>query len=126
MTDFDNLARRYIAAFNESDEAARKDLIAAVFTPDATYTDPMADVSGHDGIGAFLGAAREQLSGFEFRVLGPVDAHHGQARFRWEAGPTEVLDGPGDAPVIGFDVVVTGDDGRITRVHGFLDAVPAA
>ncbi len=124
MTDFDDVARRYIAAFNEGDDAARKDRIADLFTADATYTDPMADVSGHDGIGAFLTAAREQLAGFEFRLLGPVDAHHGQARFRWEAGPSELLDGPGDAPVIGFDVVVTGDDGRITRVHGFLDAVP--
>ena len=126
MTDFDDLARRYIAAFNESDDAARRDRIARLFTPDATYTDPMADVAGHDGIDGFVGAARSQLAGFEFRLLGPVDAHHDQARFRWEAGPTDVLDGPGEAPVIGFDVVVTGDDGRITSVHGILDAVPAA
>lgn len=126
MTDFDDVARRYIAAFNEPDAAARRERIAGLFAPDATYTDPMADVSGVDGIDGFVGAAKAQLAGFEFRLLGPVDAHHDQARFRWEAGPTEVLDGPGDAPVIGFDVVVTGDDGRITRVHGFLDAVPAA
>ncbi|TCK21042.1 nuclear transport factor 2 family protein [Pseudonocardia endophytica] len=126
MTDFTDLAQRYIAAFNESDDATRHDRIAGLFTPEATYTDPMAAVAGHDGIAGFVGAARTQLAGFEFRLLGPVDAHHDQARFRWEAGPTEVLDGPGDAPVIGFDVVVAGDDGRIAAVHGFLDAVPAA
>lgn len=125
MTDFDDLARRYIAAFNEPDGTARRKLVADLFTPDATYTDPMADVAGHDGIDGVLGAARAQLAGFEFRLLGPVDAHHDQARFRWAAGPAEVLDGPGDAPVVGFDVLVTGDDGRITTVHGFLDAVPA-
>lgn len=126
MADFDDLAHRYIAAFNETDPARRLGRVAELFTPDAGYTDPLAEVTGHDGIAGFIGAAQRQLAGFEFRLHGPVDAHHTQARFRWVAGPAEALDGPGDAPVVGFDVVVTGADGRIERVHGFLDAVPAS
>jgi hypothetical protein len=49
-----------------------------------------------------------------------VDAHHQQARFTWGLGPEGA-----EPVVIGFDVAVTGEDGRITSVHGFLDKVPA-
>lgn len=114
MTDFTELAHRYIGAFNETDPITRKQQVAALFATDATYTDPLADVAGHDGIDAFLAAAQQQLAGFEFELAGPVDAHHGQARFRWSAGP-----------VVGFDVVVVDDEGRIRSVYGFLDAVPS-
>lgn len=125
MTDFDDIARRYIAAWNETDPTARKQKVAELWSTTGTYTDPLAAVAGHDGIDGFIGAAQAQFPGFEFRLLGPVDAHHGQARFRWQAGPPELLDTGGDAPVIGFDVVVTGPDRRIEHVYGFLDAVPA-
>ena len=34
-------------------------------------------------------------------------------------------DGNADAPIAGFDVAVTGGDGRLRSVLGFLDRVPA-
>ncbi|MGI5128261.1 nuclear transport factor 2 family protein [Pseudonocardia sp. CA-107938] len=123
MTEFTAIAERYIAAFNETDPTARKERVAALFAGDATYTDPLADVAGHDGIDGFLDAAQQQLAGFTFRLAGDVDGHHRQARFRWVAGPAGVADE--DAPVVGFDVIVLDGDGRIRSVHGFLDAVPA-
>jgi hypothetical protein len=55
-----------------------------------------------------------------FRLAGPVDAHHDQARFTWELGP----DGA-DALVVGFDVAQRDSDGRLALVLGFLDKVPA-
>lgn len=126
MTDFDDIARRYIDAWNETDPSARREKVTALWAPGGTYTDPLADVAGHDGIDGFIGAAQQQLAGFEFRLLGPVDAHHDQARFRWEAGPAGALDSGDAAPVVGFDVVVADADGRLERVHGFLDRAPAA
>lgn len=126
MTDFDDIARRYIDAWNETDPVARKEKVAALWAPGGTYTDPFADVAGHDGIDGFIGAAQRQLAGLEFRLLGLVDAHHDQARFRWEAGPPEALDPGAEAPVVGFDVVVADADGRLERVYGFLDRAPAA
>lgn len=50
-----------------------------------------------------------------------MDANHDQARFTWHLGPAG-----GEPVVIGFDVVVLSEDGRIASVHGFLDKVPAA
>ena len=61
-----------------------------------------------------------QFPGFVFTPAGPVDAHHQQARFTWGLGPAGA-----EPVVVGFDVAVTGDDGRITTVLGFLDKVPA-
>ena len=125
MTDFTALAERYVAAFDEADPTARKARVAELFTTDVRYTDPLADVTGHDGVAGFLGAAREKLAGFEFRLHGEVDAHHDRARFRWQAAPPEVFAAGAEPPVVGFDVIVTDGDGRIAQVHGLLDVVPA-
>lgn len=46
--------------------------------------------------------------------------HHNQARFGWELGPAGA-----PAPIVGFDVAVIDDAGRIQTVLGFLDKVPA-
>jgi len=56
---------------------------------------------------------------------GPVDGHHGQARFTWALGPDD-SNVVGEAPVVGFDVVTLDDAGKITSVLGFLDRVPTA
>ena len=91
-----------------------------VFAEDATYTDPLAAVSGGDGIDQFIGAAQAQFAGMQFSLAGPVDAHHDQARFTWHLGAP----GNQDPFVIGFDVAIL-DNGRIRSVYGFLDKVPA-
>ena len=118
MTDFDNLARDYIEAWNAgADQRAEK--VAAVFAPDATYTDPLADVAGREAITATIAAVQEQFAGCTFRLAGPVDGHHGQARFGWVLGPGT------DELAVGFDVVRLDAAGRIRTVLGFLDKVPA-
>jgi hypothetical protein len=61
-----------------------------------------------------------QFPGFVFTLAGPVDAHHRQARFTWGLGP----DGA-EPLIVGSDVAVTDDDGRLVTVLGFLDQVPA-
>ena len=125
MTDFTALAERYVGVFNETDPATRKGLVAELFTADCTFTDPLADVAGHDGVDGFVNAAQQKLAGCEFRRYGDVDAHHDRARFRWAAASPEAWAAGAEPPVIGFDVVVVDADGRIDQVHGFLDAVPA-
>ncbi|KUL33978.1 polyketide cyclase [Streptomyces sp. NRRL F-4489] len=113
-------AERYLAAWNATDEGERKAAIAAAFTEEATYTDPLVEVAGHDGLAAAIAGARQQFPGFVFRPLGAVDGHHDIARFGWELVAPD-----GSAPVAGFDVVRLAGDGRIRAVSGFLDRVPA-
>ncbi|MFB6846787.1 nuclear transport factor 2 family protein [Streptomyces sp. NPDC056373] len=112
---------RYFEAWNADDAAARATAVAAAWTEDGRYTDPLADVSGHDGIAAVIAAAREQFAGFEFRLTGGVDGHHDIARFSWEL----VSAADGSAPVAGSDVIILDGQGRIRAVLGFLDRVPA-
>ena len=121
MTDFDTLAQRYIAAWNETDADARSAAVAALYAEDARYTDPLVDAEGREAIAATIGAVQQQFPGFVFRLAGPVDAHPDQARFSWELGPA----GAAEAPIVGFDVAVRNGDGRLASVFGFLDRVPS-
>ncbi|WP_328539164.1 nuclear transport factor 2 family protein [Streptomyces sp. NBC_00344] len=112
---------RYFTAWNAEGPEDIAQAVAAAWSEDGSYTDPLADVAGHQGIAAVIAAAGEQFRGFEFRQTGPVDGHHGVARFSWEL--VSAVDG--SAPVAGSDVIALADDGRIRTVHGFLDRVPA-
>lgn len=120
MSDINELVQRYLTAWNETDAEQRKAVLAEVFAADATYTDPLVTVRGHAELDAAIAGVQEQFGGPVFSLGGAVDAHHDIARFTWNLGPE------GAEPlIVGFDVAVIGDDGRITQVLGFLDKVPA-
>lgn len=116
MTD---IITRYLECWNEADPAARRKLVEDVFTSDASYVDPMAEAHGVDAIGATIGAVQAQFPDFVFSAIGAPDAHHNQVRFAWGLGPAGA-----EAPIVGFDVAVTNEDGRISAVFGFLDKIP--
>ncbi|MGA5499630.1 nuclear transport factor 2 family protein [Streptomyces umbrinus] len=118
---YETAVARYFEAWNAGGEETLTKAVTAAWTADGTYTDPLADVRGHEGIAAVIAGAHEQFPGFEFRLTGAVDGHHDLARFSWEL----VAVADGSAPVAGFDVITLSDDGRIRSVHGFLDRVPA-
>lgn len=105
MTDYTEMAQRYIDTWNETDPAARRAAVDQLYTEDARYVDPLGVADGREAIAALIGAVQQQFPGFSFRLAGSVDGHHDQARFGWEFGP---------------------DAGRIQTVLGFLDKVPAA
>lgn len=118
---YETAAARYLEAWNATEPEALRKAVAAAWAEDGSYTDPLADVRGHEGVAAVIAAAHEQFPGFVFRPLGTVDGHHDTARFGWEL----VNEADGSAPVAGFDVVTLDAEGRIRQVLGFLDRVPA-
>ncbi|MGW7509880.1 nuclear transport factor 2 family protein [Streptomyces massasporeus] len=118
---YEDVVARYFEAWNAEDPAARAKAVAAAWTEDGGYTDPLADVRGHEEIAAVIAAAREQFPGFAFRLTGVVDGHHDIARFSWELVSTA----DGSAPVAGSDVITLDGQDRIRAVLGFLDRVPA-
>lgn len=118
MTNPADIAETYIAAWNETDAAARKAMIADTWTGDATYVDPMAAVEGHAGVDALIAGVQERFPGFRFALIGEPDGHGEHVRFSWGLGP----DGA-DAPIKGTDYVRV-KDGRLKSVTGFLDQVP--
>ena len=114
-----DLIESYLACWNETDSATRRELIAKTWADDASYVDPLVDAHGHDAIDAAIAATQGQFPGHAFALAGPVDTHHNVARFSWG------LSRDGDDPlVLGSDVASVGADGRLARVVGFLDKVP--
>ncbi|MFE0255884.1 nuclear transport factor 2 family protein [Streptomyces sp. NPDC059010] len=112
---------RYFEAWNAREPAALARAVATAWTPLGSYTDPLADVRGQEGIVAVVAAAQAQFPGFAFRLTGSVEGHHDTARFSWEL----VNEADGSAPVAGSDVITLDAEGRIVSVLGFLDRVPA-
>ncbi|MFE6667983.1 nuclear transport factor 2 family protein [Streptomyces sp. NPDC057697] len=121
MTVHEDAVRRYFAAWNATTAEETAKAVAAAFTETATYTDPLADVRGHEGLAAAIDGAHQQFPGFEFRLAGTPDGHHDLVRFSWE-----LVSADGSAPVAGSDVIALAEDGRIASVSGFLDRVPGA
>jgi hypothetical protein len=114
-----DLVRAYLAIWNEADAAARQAQIARTWTDDATYTDPLFDVAGHEGIEAMIAGFHAQFPGVTFRQIGEIEAHHDRVRFSWELVPAG-----GDTVIAaGTDVGVI-EDGRLRSVTGFFDQAP--
>jgi hypothetical protein len=120
--DTTKLVEGYFAMWNEADAAARREVVTATWTPDATYVDPMFGADGYDGLDTMVAAVHEQFPGHVFRLTGDVDAHHDRLRWTFALVPEA-----GGAPVAtGLDVAVVAADGRLSHVTGFLDAPAAA
>jgi SnoaL-like domain len=120
MSDTVILVQRYLDVWNETDPDRRREAVEALWTENARYLDPVASAAGHEEISNLIGAVQDQLPGHVFRLLDGFDSHHNLTRFSWELVPAT----GGESLVEGFDVAVTGDDGRIESVLGFLDKVP--
>jgi hypothetical protein len=122
MSTVQQLVEQYIATWNATDPAERRKLVDTYWAADASYVDPLVEATGRDAVDATIGAVQAQFPGLEFSLgEGGVDAHHQQARFTWNLGPA------GAEPlVVGFDVLVADEEGRIASVLGFLDKVPTA
>ncbi len=118
---YENAVARYFDAWNAREAGTRAKAVAAAWTADGTYTDPLTDAGGHEQLAAVIAGVHEQFPGFFFRPVGTVDGHHDTARFSWEL----VSEADGSAPVAGSDVITLAEDGRIKAVLGFLDRVPA-
>jgi SnoaL-like domain len=118
MTDHLNtLINRYIDAWNETDGGRRRELVAATWTEDGSYLDPLMSGAGHDSIATMIGLAQQQFPEHRFELSFGPDAHNDRVRFAWR------LYGPeGDAPVAGgVDFATVADDGRLASVTGFLE-----
>ncbi len=119
MSDLNQIARNYIAAWNETDPVRRQAALAAAFTADATYRDPLMQAEGQDGIAALIDGVQQRFAGCRFVLKGEPDGFADCIRFSWGLGP----DGA-ESIVDGTDVA-TIEGGRLKTVTGFLDKVPA-
>jgi hypothetical protein len=118
MIESNTVVNTYIACWNERDSDARQALVAATFTDDADYLDPLMSGRGVDEIAAMIGAAQQQFPDHEFSLSADPDIHSDRLRFSWRLA----LSG-GPAVAGGTDFAVLAGDGRLQSVTGFLDPV---
>jgi hypothetical protein len=120
MTDHKTIASRYIDLWNERAPARRREILAANWTSDARYVDPLMSGDGHDGVDALIAGVQQRFPDFRFTLIGEPNGFGDHVRFSWGLGPVG-----GDSPIKGTDFAVL-SDGRIRSISGFLDQVPAA
>jgi SnoaL-like domain len=87
MSHLTDLIDAYIAMWNETNDARRRELIARVWTEDARYLDPALEGEGRSGIDTMVRGVQERFPGHRFRRTSDVDSHHDRLRFGWELGP---------------------------------------
>ena len=114
-TTTDQTIDTYFTAWNEPDRDARVALVAQAFTADGHYVDPLSDVAGTDGIADMMEGVRAQFPGATLQRTGDIDAHHNLLRFPWSATGAD-----GAVIVVGIDVCVMADDGRVQALAGFF------
>jgi hypothetical protein len=119
MSDVTNTVDAYIAMWNETDPATRAETIRVAWTDDGHYVDPLMESQGHEGLSAMIDGAQAQFPGHSIRRTSGVDVHHGLVRFSWE-----LVGEVGAVAVAGLDVGVLADDGRFSRIAGFLGDLP--
>ncbi|CAM5763338.1 hypothetical protein LMIY3S_00779 [Labrys miyagiensis] len=120
MSDPATIAKTYIATWNEADPARRQALLAATWTEDAVYVDPLMRGEGPEQIDGLIAAVQQRFPDFRFALVGEADGYGDHVRFSWQLGPNG-----GEAPIKGTDFVQL-EYGRLRRVSGFLDQIPAA
>jgi hypothetical protein len=118
MTNAAQIADRYIAVWNETDQVRRGELLVEGWAERATYVDPMMAAEGREAIGALIGAVHERFPGFRFRLDGRADGYQDKVRFSWTLGPEAEAD-----MIKGTDFIVV-EGGRLKSITGFLDRVP--
>jgi hypothetical protein len=119
MTNINSVASSYIDLLNERSPGRRREILAANWTSDAKYIDPLMSGDGHDGVEALIEGVQQRFPEFRFRLLGEPNGFGDHVRFSWGLGPDGV-----DSPIKGTDYAVV-RDGRIASITGFLDQVPA-
>ncbi|GLW09472.1 hypothetical protein Misp01_46010 [Microtetraspora sp. NBRC 13810] len=120
MTDPNDLARRYVAVWNDPDPAARRTAIAALFAPGATHHTPSRQARGHAELEARVAESHDTWVApgtHVFRAVPGADGHHDAVRLNWEM----VERATGTVASVGFDFLTVDADGRILTDHQFID-----
>ena len=114
--DATQLIDRYCEVWSEPDAGRRAELLAAVWAPGATYTDPSVYAASAGELLAHIANVQARRPGAKVLRTSRVDRHHRVARFAWH-----VVQADGTVLPEGTDIAFVSADGTvIERIVGFF------
>ena len=139
MSDIDprELARRYVAAWNEPDAGLRRKAIAGLWTEDGAhilqppqeireaaralgFTSTTLQARGHDALEVRVTRAFEEFVApgeFTFRARDNAERLGNVVKFNWEMVPAR----GGQVAGVGLEIFILDEDGRIKTDYQFIE-----
>lgn len=115
--NYNKLADRYIAVWNEPDPQIRRKLIDELWAEDGAYHNRLFTVWGRDMIENIVAAAHAEYSarGFTFKSQNGSYGHHNGVRVGWVL----VAAGTGEVDTLCEDFLLLNDEGQIVADYQF-------
>ena len=111
--DLGDVIGRFFMAWNTLDPEARRAMLASAVTPEITFRDPYAAVTGVDDLAAHIGAVHTFMPGMALTPAGEARQCQGTALCEWVA-----RDADGQPRGAGTNVFTLAPDGRILACVG--------
>ena len=110
------LIDRHCEVWSDPDAAHRAELLASVWAPHGTYTDPSVHAGDAAALLSHIAKVQARRPGARVLRTSQVDVHHGIARFAWH-----VVQDDGTTLPEGIDIAFLAADGTtIERIIGFF------
>jgi hypothetical protein len=120
MSEINDLAKRYIAVWNEQDAQARAASVAELWATEGIEFTESSQFKGHPALVDRVAQAHAEFvddGGFVFEVGDEVNGHHDAAVFTTRMVPAT----GGDVAWSGIIVLILDEDGRIRRDYQFAN-----
>lgn len=116
-SNYNSLADRYIAMWNETDAAARRKLVDEVWAEEGAYYNRLFVARGRDIIEAAVGTAHNEYfsKGFSFKSQNNAYGHHHGVKFDW----VMVTTATGEVDTFGQDFVILNGEDQILMDYQF-------
>ena len=120
MSHAEDLAQRYIHIWNESDPAARRAQVAALWAENGTHYVRVREVHGHADLETRVATSHQTNvaeRNYRFEVAGCIEQLRDMVKFHWRMVPK----GGGAVAATGLIVCLLAEDGRIRIDYQFID-----
>jgi hypothetical protein len=120
MSPAEDIARRYVHIWNETDPSARRAQVAGLWIEDGTHYVRAREVRGHADLEVRVATSHQTNvaeCNYRFEVAGGVEQLRDMVKFNWRMVPN----GGGAVAATGLIVLLLAEDGRIRIDYQFVD-----
>jgi hypothetical protein len=120
MSNAEAIAQRYIHIWNETDPAARRAQVAALWIEDATHYVRLREVRGHADLETRVATSHQANvaeRNYKFELGDGLEQLRDMIKFNWRMVPG----GGGAVAATGLIVLLLAQDGRVRIDYQFID-----